>query len=379
MKDNKFALISHVLPPSWSGQAVILGRLLKAFNKRNYHLLLSTPNSIQTVADNLQKYYIPNLPLRRYSAIFHIEVLLRSLIIFHILKNKGCKCIIAASGSLYDIPSAYYASKLLNIGYFPYLFDDFVYQWMLPKQRAIALKYEQIIFPQANGVFVPNEFMKEEIEKRLKVKATIIRNLLDEEPAIKDYNKSKKDERINIVYSGAVYHVNNKSLRNLINALEQIGNKNITLHLYTAQDREVLLSYGIESPFVVYHSHVSYQELKTILHNADILFLPFSFSPESFPVIRTSSPAKLGDYLASGTPILAHVPSNTFVNWYLNKHHCGIVVDQEDNHKLIQSINTLISNDTLRKELTYHAFQRAIHDFSPRNNQEIFIDLINNQ
>jgi hypothetical protein len=57
---------------------------------------------------------------------------------------------------------------------------------MLPKQRAIALKYEQIIFPQANVVFVPNEFMKEEIEKSLKVKATIIRNLLDEEPAIKD-------------------------------------------------------------------------------------------------------------------------------------------------------------------------------------------------
>ena len=50
----KFAIISHVLPPSWSGQAMILFKLLKDVNPSDY-ILISREDYM---TDNIQNFPI---------------------------------------------------------------------------------------------------------------------------------------------------------------------------------------------------------------------------------------------------------------------------------------------------------------------------------
>jgi len=71
-------------------------------------------------------------------------------------------------------------------------------------------------------------------------------------------------------------------------------------------------------------------EVPAVLAAATFLFLPLGFDTGIPEVIRTASPAKLGDYLRSGRPVLAHVPADSFVAHFCRRHDCALVVDTPD-------------------------------------------------
>ena len=104
---------------------------------------------------------------------------------------------------------------------------------------------------------------------------------------------------------------------------------NIKIHLFTAQPAEWLDANGIKSQQIVLHAHTTHMEVVQAQNRAHIFFLPFAFDSTIPEVIKTSAPGKTGEYLASGVPILAHVPADSFVSWYLKTHECGLVVDFE--------------------------------------------------
>ena len=106
---------------------------------------------------------------------------------------------------------------------------------------------------------------------------------------------------------------------------------------------------------------------------ADILLMPFDFNSPAREVIRTAAPGKLGDYLASGTPILAVVPGDTFVAWYLRHHDCGMVVDRADVDAVADAIRRLLSDAELRGRLVANAAARASEDFDPGHAQRTLL------
>jgi glycosyltransferase involved in cell wall biosynthesis len=146
--------------------------------------------------------------------------------------------------------------------------------------------------------------------------------------------------------------------------VEQIS-PNIRIHLFTAQPVEWLDANGIRSPQIVLHSHAVHSEVMQAQNRAHVLFLPFAFDSTIPEVIKTSAPGKTGEYLASGVPILAHVPANSFVSWYLKTHGCGLVVDVNDIEVLKQSILEILSRAELRATLGRNAQERARIDFDP--------------
>jgi glycosyltransferase involved in cell wall biosynthesis len=92
--------------------------------------------------------------------------------------------------------------------------------------------------------------------------------------------------------------------------------------------------------------------------------------------VKTSAPGKFGDYLASETPILAHLPGDSFVSWYLKEYDCGIVVDQDDPDLLAAAILTLIEDPSLRLKLSENAKKRAQVDFNPELARMRFLSAI---
>ena len=380
----KIAFVSHVLPPSWSGQSVMIGRILKNVPPEQY-CLISTENYQKEKDRNTGflpgKYYaLPKeLIILRLGAKYWIMNWLRAFFrgasIARIVKKEKCDIIVAASGNLIDIPAGWWASVLSGTRFVPYLFDDYLYQWPDEGTRSITRKMEKRIYGRVKSVIVPNEFMRDEIQRRQNVKATIVRNPCASTPE-KDIQTVQTDydhrAEIRVVYTGAIYHVNFDAFRNLIDATNQTS-KNIKIHLYTAQPLEWLEQNGIKGDQIVHHSHSVHAEVLEAQNHAHILFLPFSFSSSIPEVIQTSAPGKTAEYLASGVPILVHVPPDTFISWYFRKHNCGYVVDTNETLSLKRAIEDLMDDSRLRQSLVTNAKERARVDFDPIVSSQAFL------
>ena len=387
----KFAFVSHVLPPSWSGQAVAIGRVLAAVDPARY-CLISRENYENPVP---QTDYITKLPSQYHrllpefeirwrdssSKIMWADALLRVVQrgwrIGQIVKRQHCTAVVAATGDLVDLPAAYMASRFADVAFFPYLFDDYLNQWPDTTRRNIARFFESKIFHGSVGIIVPNEFLQREILSRYAISATVVHNPCRNPDIGKGDNVLRiYHDEIKIVYTGAIYHVNFEAFRNLITALDSLNGSRVRLHLYTAQPPEWLVSQQICGQQVVCHDHLPDSEIVEIQSDAHILFLPLSFDSVIPEVIRTSAPGKLGDYLASGTPILATAPEDSYVSWYLKKYECGLVVDQPDPSLMLNAIQRIIEDEDLRRSLTQNAQDRARIDFSPRHATRSFLDVL---
>jgi glycosyltransferase involved in cell wall biosynthesis len=387
-KALKFALVSHVLPPSWSGQAVMIGRLLRGvdpgryclISRQNYELNESQEDFIERLPGKY--YHLPHelrIGGRLHSSLMMwadtlLGACLRGWNIARILRRECCAAVVVGTGDVIDLPAAYLASRLAGVAFFPHLFDDYTYQWPDEMTQTMARRIESVIFKEVEGVIVPNEFLRDEMHRRYGVSPSIVHNpceTVDTDWEGKHVGSDRDETRI--VYMGAIYRVNFAALRNLILALEHLGRPDVKLHLYTAQPRGFLAGERICGGHVVFHPHLPPSQVVEVQQSASILFLPFAFDASVSKIVKTSAPGKFGEYLASGRPILAHVPPDSFVSWYLRKYECGLVVDKDDPLMLAQAIRGLIDDKGLQDSLSRNARTRASADFSPVESQKRFL------
>jgi len=387
MKKFRFALLSHVLPPSPSGQSVMLYRILSGLRADEYCLISREPYAKEMEAENDSAYlsarYFDLRPMPYFYRInrlrlwfvreaLHILVAISHRVkeIVCILREYPASAIIACSGDIADIPAGYIASRFLRIPFFAYIFDDYVYQWV-GLSRSFAKIVAPLIFKHSRGIIGPNEFVCKEYHQRYGATCAVVRNPCDKnelEKAVYPLWPAEK-EIITIMYTGAIYHANYDCFRNLIQAVNLIDSNRIEIHIFTAQESGQLENQGIKGRKVFLHSHVPYDQILEKQHKADILFLPLAFDSPISEVIRTSAPGKMGEYLASGRPVLAHVPHDSFVAEYFKIHCCGVVADKNDPAALAVMIENLISNEDFRNQITQNARKQARLDLSPEHAQ----------
>jgi glycosyltransferase involved in cell wall biosynthesis len=384
------AVVSHILPPSPSGQAVMLYRLFRNWDPKNYCLL-----SRENYSENRgEQGPLPSLPAQYYhlKAGFHlkgshrfkilelfdllVQTFQRAKIIVHIIKREKCSAIMACSGDLLDLPAGYLASRFMRVPFYAYIFDDYLYQWTKRIHRSFARHAEHVALKGATSVIVSNEFLSNAYYSKYRIEPTVIHNPY-ENPQIDEKSNipwpASKDE-IKIVYTGAIYHAHFDAFRNLFVALRQLDRTDIKLHLYTAQLPVELERENICGS-IQYHAPVTPLKIIEVQKRADILFLPLAFDSTIPEVIKTSSPGKMGEYMASGRPILVHAPTDSFVSWYFKEHKCGLVVDQNNPEFLSRAISRILNNVKLREKLVVSARARAKVDFNLNTAQDKFLRL----
>lgn len=377
IEKSRISILSHVLPPSPSGQAVML-----------YRLLMESPFKLSFIQSGLNPYSgiatqmlpgnyhqlrqvanLPSLSRLKLEGVMttlnsFCQVKYRARQIEKILVCEKCDLLIACTGNLFDLPAGFLAAQSLNIPFIPYIFDDYIYQWT-GINRDIARKTENKIFYNIRNFIVPNEFAQKEYEKRYGKKGLIVRN-----PSSINLKDSEKEspaffeaDETAIVYAGAIYHAHYDAFRNLIDAIKKIGNPKIRLHLFTSQASADLREHGIHAPFIKYHAHLNQADIPVMLRQANILFLPLAFNSPINEVIRSSAPGKIGEYLASGTPVLVHAPADSFVSWFFVKHECGVVVSINSIEELANAVMQTISDVSLRHNLVFRGKKIADAEF----------------
>lgn len=365
MSAQKFAVVSHIVPPSYSGQAVMLYRILKKFNPKDYLVIASSNQDKNTISTNVltcENLMIPSYkritsiydsiflkPLNFLSAINQ-----RSKELTKILKKyPSVNTLVACTGDFIDLPACYLCAKKVKIKLVCYLFDDYVSQWTGVMGFLARVIYRPI-FRFSKSLIVPNEFLANKY-KFLNSKIVIVRNPVDHRGNINKVEFTKNN--FNIVYTGAVYDAHFDAFRSFVSCIKKIPD--VRLHLYTAQPKSNLLKNSILTDQVICHPYLRESDIANVLVSADLLFLPLAFNSPYPEVIRTSAPGKMGEYLQSGRPIIVYAPKNSFVSDFFRKNHCGIVVDKQNEKLLIEAIKKIRQNKDLVKEIKKNSLKIA--------------------
>jgi glycosyltransferase involved in cell wall biosynthesis len=161
----------------------------------------------------------------------------------------------------------------------------------------------------------------------------------------------------------------------LMAAIQKLDHLRVRVHLYTNQPEETLQRENVRGPIVL-HPQQAMTEMPRVQMEADMLFLPLAFDSPYPDLVKTSATTKLGEYLASRRPVLVHAPRDSFISWYLRKHECGVVVDEDDPARLAEGIELILSDDRLCQRLIANALERARTDFDIARSRAAFFKLL---
>jgi glycosyltransferase involved in cell wall biosynthesis len=381
----KFALFSEYLPPSVTspGQAGIIYRLLETLPPDAYCLISRADFDAEPyrgLHSRLPGTYHalsaggapPNVNVEPGAAVRSsildvprriVDIVRRAREIAAIARNEECDAVVACPDRVGDLPTAYLASRLAGVRFYPYLFDDYSTWYRSGVAGLLARHAERVLLKGAAGVIVPNEALRDSLRRRYEIEATVIRNSCDlsayEGPARAAIGPGAGE--LKIVFTGAIYDAHYEGIRALLAALRLRGD-NARLHVYTPMPYSVLSDRGLHEG-IVYHGRVPSDAVPEVQQAADVLFLPLAFESPFPEVIRTSAPAKMGEYLASTRPILVHAPADSFAAQYFRRHECGLVVSERDPALLAQAVDRICEDAALRERLRGNAWQRAREDF----------------
>jgi glycosyltransferase involved in cell wall biosynthesis len=381
--------VSHVLPPTWSGQAMILGRLLRGLDPVRYVLVRTMNLPIEThdydeplpgESVHVPDAYFPlpwNTWKLRAANVESAQRVLRARArgIAAVVRAQGCSAVVACTGGdMLDVPSAYLAARRTGVRFYPYFFDHWSQQSQGgPWRRRLAELAERRILGGADAVIVPNEFLARELNDAYGVRTEIVRNATSV-PSEPPGDPPPASSPAVIAYTGAVYAANHDTFRNLVAALA-LTSLPSRVHVYTAQTVGELADAAIAGPVDV-HPHIPNAEVARVHREADVLFLPLAFDSPFPSIIRTSNPGKMGEYLASGRPILVHAPRGSFVAEYFREHGCGVLVDRLDPAALAGAVDRLLTDGELRRRVVCAAWERAIADYDIERAREAFARVV---
>ena len=373
----RLAVVTTAAPPSANGQARVLGQIIAPEMFAPPIFLTDQMNIIELDQAHNGRHFELSPPrfqftTRRWGRLaaklnrgggLARSVTTRAHEIMRILKENQVDAIIGCSGNPFDLPASYLAARRLKIPFVAYLFDDPVYQWERGAYRSLARLSERLWSCGAAALIAPNEVLARDVKKRLpRHKIHIVRNPVDSNivRAAVDVDQLPAERSSNdaslrrLLYTGSVYSAQASSFRNLVAALDKLQGR-FVIDIYTGQHRSDLVCKDLASPHVVVHPQISHATAIALQKTADVLFLPLAFDSPIPEVIRSSAPAKLGEYLASERPILVHAPAESFVTELIRDGEAGVVVDTPDPQRLAEALLRIAGDEALRKRIVANA------------------------
>jgi len=257
--------------------------------------------------------------------------------------------------------AAYFLHKIYGLPFSLYLWD-MIDQGVRRNlyERFWTPFLERIAFSAASNIFVMSEFLHDHYYKKYKAHTIYMPHPVDIPCSIlsEDIDNHNKNKPLNITFTGVVSQSQLDAMRNLSHVVRETSD--VEFHIYTPTPRSVLPANDIVlEDGVFYHGLVPVEHVSRVQRGADILFLPMAFDVSDLQAHRAASPSKLGEYLASNRPILAHAPPYTYVAQYVTKHECGLLVDTPDLKELKKAVLSLKCDYALRKALVSKAKRAA--------------------
>ena len=237
--------------------------------------------------------------------------------------------------------ASFIISRKFNIPIFIYMHDlweENVFKNQNKRVHAFAKKWEPIIFNESDRIICCTEMMQEHFNNKYNISTDLIyHSVPDKEIDMKKFEKNKmKNEKFTIAYAGSISKIMNlDAFQTFKKALELLP-ENYHLKIYPISYTN-LGNLGLESKKIS-QEVISREELKQNLSSADLVLAPLAFNSTSKEEVMTVFSNKLLSYLVSGTPILSFGPRGCYHNRSAINGGWGIVVDENNEKKLVETI-----------------------------------------
>ena len=141
-----------------------------------------------------------------------------------------------------------------------------------------------------------------------------------------------------VLFAGSLYWAQEDALRRLSRACVALPDVRLTI----VGDERAARSAGIEAED--FEERLTPEAFRARVERADVAFIGLSFGSAHPDVIATASPARLPEYMASGTPILVHAPAGSHVAEYARREDFAEVVDVPDETALIAGLRRVLDD-----------------------------------
>lgn len=261
----------------------------------------------------------------------------------------------------------YVAHRQLEKPIYIYLMDDTFhdggYHFGGSRQQII-----KDLLSRAKGWIMISKYLSDVLIKRYSIQKNsilILHNPVDTKKSITEFLPLKREKFI-IAYAGSIHPFHADALLNVAKAVCELRAEglNFELRVYT---RELFWNQYEQSLLalkVVNGGFIDYDNLFTVLNNANILLCATSFDQMHFDIVSTSVFTKITDYMASGRPVLSYGPSYSANNRYLIENEVGLVFESNDIADLKSYLLRIrderyLQNDTVIKQF---AFLKSVSD-----------------
>ncbi len=276
--------------------------------------------------------------------------------------------------------SSYFVCKKTKKPLILFLFDIYKGNFFPFPGNILASIFEPKLFRLAEKIIVTNEGTKDFYIKiygeKIKDKIYIIHNSVFPEDYAQVQTPYNPKPPYKIVFTGRIYWPQIGALKNLLKAVEEINDIDVSVDIYTTSPRDYLERIEIKESEKIKILTATPREMPDIQGNADILFLPLSWGTKSQAIIDTATPGKLTDYLIAGRPILIHAPSSSFLVKYAKENNFAYVADIDDTDELKRRIAEIISDSKYSSDLIGNAREVFFKNHDVNKNKEKFEKLI---
>lgn len=339
----KTLIISYFYPPCTDGASTLMYNLCKYLPKENYTVITTKEEFGKYCWNNLGVYdknFVLDLPAVRLPVLTNKVADRIKFCVWTIFKGlslniKGAvDCILAVYPDESDLFSAYVLCQLTGKPLIVYMHDLY---HEVRRNAYFHLLYktaEEKIFSAASAVIVTNEKFRDYYLRKGVKNVIVLHSCIDLNKYIQPLSQNKhffEKRKLEIVFTGSVYGTNEDTIIYFLKAAKKVPG--VEVAFYTPHKQEYLKE--------VNRGFISKEECFKKQRNADILFLPLSFSYQPHEEVECAFPCKILEYLAAGKPILTIAPKGSFIEEFVKEHNVGVVVNELSEEKIIAAINEL--------------------------------------
>jgi len=240
----------------------------------------------------------------------------------------------------------------------------------------LSVKLKSIIFFEkytrylCDGVIVLSEYLYNRFTQLTNNKLPVINIPITATVKNPDRIKTKFNDTITFSYSGSFG--NKDGLSFFIEAFKNISDKYENCVLYLSgkgnDPQSYLKNYTKDN--IKYLGYITDDEYYKLAENSDILCMTRTNSKYA----NAGFPFKLGEYLATGNPVITSNVSD--VSMYLENGKDAIVIESENEKQLTESMDYLISNPEKAFEIGANGKRACLKYFNPEINGKKFTEFL---
>jgi glycosyltransferase involved in cell wall biosynthesis len=218
--------------------------------------------------------------------------------------------------------------------------------------RAVARRFEKRILGGAAALVAFSDRMSDHYRGKHGLTCEVIDTPIAAGPTT-ERAEVKGRGPVDILVGGAVYWAQEDAVRRLLRVAARMPDVTTTM----VGDEAELRGRGFHAD--AYEPRLSGAEYRRRLRAADIAFVGLSLESAHPEVLLTATPARLPEAMASGRPLLLHVPAGSHAARYAREEDFAEVVDAPDDDALETGLRALIDDPERARERAARAVRLA--------------------